>query len=160
MSNPGTEWDPADESSDAELPEELADEGERSINIGSGTIDPHEHRPNVFAGGEPEPYVAVLLVESTSDAPGYEPFYEESFVLLTAESPDDAQEKAREYGKQHETSYHDEHDQLVTWKLKHVLEVKPVEDATFDDGSELYSRFFRNYSGYRSFEPRLDGEEP
>ncbi len=158
MNDPGTGSDPLGESD--EMADALADEGARSISIGPGTIDPHEHRPGPFARGEPEHYVAVLLVESSSDASGYEPFYEESFVLLTAESADEAQEKAREYGKQHETSYEDEHDRLVTWKLKHVLEVKPVEDATFDDGAELYSRFFRNYSGYRSFEPRLDGEEP
>ncbi|RCW40036.1 uncharacterized protein DUF4288 [Halopolyspora algeriensis] len=168
MSTPGSGSDPSQtppsEPDTGDLPDELAGElaGEqqRSINIGSGTIDPHEQRGGVFATADPEPYVAVVLIESSSDAPDYEPLYEESFVLLTAESEDEAREKAREYGKQHEVSYSDENHRLVSWKLKHVLEVKQVEDATFDDGSELYSRIFRNYSGYHSFEPHLGGEEP
>ncbi|MDR7302735.1 DUF4288 domain-containing protein [Haloactinomyces albus] len=168
MSNPGTGSDPrglGDESESVEpntvdLPDELVGEEQRSINIGPGTIDPREYRPSAFASTEAESYMAVLVIESSSDAADYEPLYEESFVLLTAHSDEEALEKAREYGKQHEISYEDENHQLVTWKLKHVLEVKQLEDATFDDGSELYSRFFRNYSGYHSFEPQLGGEEP
>ena len=39
---------------------------------------------------------------------------------------------------------------MVSWKLKRVVEVRPVEDATFDDGTEVYSRFFRDYTGYQS----------
>jgi hypothetical protein len=130
-----------------------------SINIGPGTIDPREYRPSA-PGAQLEFYVAVLLIESSSEASDYQPLYEESFVLLKAESEEEAREKAGEYGKQHEITYHDEHHELISWKLKHVVEVKPLEDATFDDGTELYSRFFRNYTGYRSFEPRLGGEQP
>lgn len=125
-----------------------------SVDLGSGTIDPRDFLPGEYAA-EQEFYAAVLVLEATSDSPTHEPLYEESFVLLTAESEEEAAEKAREYGKQQETSYHDEHHQLVTWKLKQVVEVKPIEDATFDDGSELYSRFFRDYASYRSF----SGEE-
>ncbi|MBA8822884.1 hypothetical protein FHX42_000213 [Saccharopolyspora lacisalsi] len=150
---------PGDEPNIERLPDELVEDDHSSIDLGSGTIDPREHRPRVFATAEPESYVAVLVIESSSESPDYEPWYEESFVLLTAESDDEAREKAREYGKQHETSHHDEHQRLVNWKLKHVVEVKKLEDATFDDGSELYSRVFRDYSGYSSFEPRLGDEE-
>lgn len=129
-----------------------------SIDLGSGTIDPRDFAPDESAA-ESEFYMAVLLLESSSESSGHQPLYEESFVLLSAESEEEAAEKAKEYGKQQETSYHDEHHELVSWKLKHVVEVKPVADATFDDGSELYSRFFRNYAGYHSFEPLLGGEE-
>jgi hypothetical protein len=129
-----------------------------SIDIGPGTIDPREFRPDAFAA-EREFYVAVLVVESSSDAADYTPLYEESFVLIKAESEAEAREKATDYGKQHETSYQDEHHRLITWKLKHVVEVKQLDDTTFDDGTELYSRFFRNYAGYHSFEPLLGGDE-
>lgn len=123
-----------------------------SINIGPGTIDPRDFQQRA-SSVELDHYVAVLLLEATSEATDHKPLYEESFVLLTAESEDEAAEKAKECGKQQETSYQNENHELVTWKLKQIVEVKPLEDATFDDGSELYSRFFRNYDAYRSFEP-------
>jgi hypothetical protein len=133
-------------------------EGVGSIDIGPGTIDPREFRPSAFAG-EREFYVGVLVIESTSEAADYAPLYEESFVLIKAESQQEAREKAIEYGKQHETSYLDEEHRLITWKLKRLVEVKQLEDATFDDGTELYSRFFRDYSGYESFEPLIDNDD-
>lgn len=132
-------------------------EGVGSINIGPGTIDPRDYAPSSFSS-QAEFYVAVLLLESSSDSPAHTPLYEESFVLLKAESDAEATEKAASYGKQQETSYEDEKHQLVSWKLKQVVEVKQIEDATFDDGSELYSRFFRNHEAYRSLEP-LSGDE-
>ncbi|TWF93180.1 DUF4288 domain-containing protein [Saccharopolyspora dendranthemae] len=124
------------------------DEAVGSIDIGPGTIDPRDFQQRA-SSVELDHYVAVLLLE----AEGQRPLYEESFVLLTAESPEEAAEKAREYGKQQETSYEDENHQQVSWKLKQIVEVKPLEDATFDDGSELYSRFFRNRQAYDSLEP-------
>ncbi|MER7015648.1 DUF4288 domain-containing protein [Saccharopolyspora sp. NPDC000359] len=126
-----------------------------SINI--GPIDPRELQQAEHAV-EQDYYVAVLVLEATSDAADHTPLYEESFVLLKAESAEEAAEKAADHGKQQETSYQNEDHELITWKLKQVVEVKPLEDATFDDGTELYSRFFRNYQAYESFEP-LTGEE-
>ncbi len=139
--------------------DELSTDDVGTINIGPGTIDPSEFRPSTPMAAEPDLYVAVLVIESTSDAENYQPLYEESFVLLKAVSEEEAHDKATEYGKQHEAAYRDEHDQLITWTLKRVVEVRPVEDATFDDGTELYSRFFRNYAAYAAFEP-LNSDEP
>jgi hypothetical protein len=133
-------------------------EGVGSIDIGPGTIDPREFRPSAFAG-QREFYVGVLVIESSSEAADYAPLYEESFVLIAAESQAEALEKATEYGKQHETSYLDEHHRLITWSLKRIVEVKQLNDATFDDGTELYSRFFRDYSGYEAFEPLVDNDD-
>lgn len=126
-------------------------------SIPVGPIDPRELQQDERAV-ELDHYVAVLLLEATSDAADHEPLYEESFVLLKAESEEEAAEKAAEFGKQQETSYEDEHHRTVTWKLTEVVEVKPLEDATFDDGSELYSRFFRNHQAYRSL-GTLTGDE-
>ncbi|MGI8310131.1 DUF4288 domain-containing protein [Saccharopolyspora hattusasensis] len=128
-----------------------------SINIGPGTIDPREYQADKRAI-ELDYYVAVLVLEATSDAADHKPLYEESFVLLKAESEEEAKEKAAEHGKQQETSYQNENHELITWKLKQIIEVKPLEDATFDDGTELYSRFFRNYQAYSSSEPLTEEE--
>lgn len=137
--------------------EDLDDFG-GSINIGPGTIDPRDYSPSAFSA-EAEFYVAVLVLESTSEHADHRPLYEESFVLVKAESDEEAREKATSCGKQQETSYEDEHHQLITWKLKTVVEVKQIEDATFDDGSELYSRFFRNHTAYQSLEPLTGDDE-
>jgi len=132
-------------------PEEFEDVAEDqdygTINIGTGAIDPADFRARPFTPTT-EHYLAVLVVESAPSSG--EPLYQESFVLLTAESPDEAAEKAREHGKQLEATYEDENHEMVSWKLKRIAEVRRVEDATFDDGSELYTRFFRSYDGYRA----------
>ncbi|RRO15525.1 DUF4288 domain-containing protein [Saccharopolyspora rhizosphaerae] len=126
-----------------------------SIDIGPGTIDPRDFQQR-SASVELDHYVAVLLLEAESE--GQPPLYEESFVLLTAESAEEATEKAKECGKQQETSYEDENHRQVTWRLKHIVEVKPLEDATFDDGTELFSRFFRNHEAYRSLDLLTEDE--
>ncbi len=145
----GEEWD--DEDAEAEA------ESVGSIDIGPGTIDPNEfqmpQRPV-----SPDYYVAVLLLHTTSEEENHQPLYEESFVLLKAESAEEAETKAGDLAKQQQSTYRDENHTLVAWKLERILEVKPLEDATFDDGTELYSRLFRDYRAYRAFEPRLDGE--
>lgn len=131
-------------------PEEFEDVAEDqdygTINIGTGAIDPADFRARPFTPTT-EHYLAVLVVESAPSSG--EPLYQESFVLLTAESPEEAAEKAREHGKQLEATYEDENHETVSWKLKRIAEVRRVEDATFDDGSELYTRFFRSYRSYR-----------
>jgi hypothetical protein len=128
-----------------------------AINIGSGSIDPRSFTPSAFSP-KAEFYVAVLLLESSSDRADHAPLYEESFVLIKAESDEEAHEKATEHGKQQQTSYPNEHHEMITWKLKQVVEVKPLEDATFDDGTELFSRFFRNYAAYHNVEPLTDDD--
>ncbi|MCX2733315.1 DUF4288 domain-containing protein [Saccharopolyspora sp. NFXS83] len=134
------------------------DEQVGSIDIGSGSIDPRDFQPSTTSA-KAEFYVALMLIEISSESAAEPQLYEESFVLVKAESDEEAKEKAVGYGKQQAASYHNEDGELITWKFKELIEVKQVEDATFDDGSELYSRFFRNYSAYRSFEPILSGEE-
>lgn len=123
-----------------------------SDGFGSIPVGPPSVSAPDMDSSEQELYVAVLVLESSSEEAGHTPLYEESFTLVKATTEDEAREKAVEYGKAQEASYHNENDQLITWKLKQVVDVAPVEDATFDDGSELYSRFFRNYESYRGFE--------
>ncbi|GAA0338421.1 DUF4288 domain-containing protein [Streptomyces blastmyceticus] len=104
-------------------------------------------------------YIAVLLCQSSSDAEDHVPLYQESFVLVTAQSEAQAREKAAAHGKALETSYENERGELITWRLRHVVDVGEVLDERLTDGSELYARHFRNYAAYRSFEPLLSGEQ-
>ncbi|MEU5421330.1 DUF4288 domain-containing protein [Streptomyces sp. NPDC001407] len=103
-------------------------------------------------------YVAVLLCESSAGTEGRTPLFQESFVLLTAEDEAEARAKAEAHGKGLETSYENEAGELITWRLRHVVDVSEVLDERLADGSELYARHFRNYAAYRSFEPLLSGE--
>ncbi|HSA49661.1 MAG TPA: DUF4288 domain-containing protein [Yinghuangia sp.] len=104
-------------------------------------------------------YIAVILAEATSPAPGFAPLYQESFVLLTAGSAREARAKARRHGLAVETTYENEAGEPVTWSLKQVVDVAEVLDADLGDGADLYARHFRDYAAYRSFEPLLSGEE-
>jgi len=103
-------------------------------------------------------YIAVLLYESSSAAPGYRPLYDESFVLIKASSPEEAKEKASTYAKREQTSYRNEQGEEISWSLKQVIDVTAVLDESLEDGSDLYSRHFRNYEAYRLFEPLLAGD--
>ncbi|WP_420759278.1 DUF4288 domain-containing protein [Nostoc sp. CALU 546] len=107
-------------------------------------------------------YIAVVLYESSSNAPDYQPLYQECFVLLKASSLEKAQEKARIYAKKEEVSYKNEDGETITWSLKQVVDVNSVLYDDFDstsDGVDLYARHFRNYEAYHSFEPFLSEEE-
>ncbi|MBD0743173.1 DUF4288 domain-containing protein [Streptomyces sp. CBMA152] len=104
-------------------------------------------------------FVAVLLCAASTTAEDQAPLYQENFVLLTAQDEDEARDKALAHGKRLETRYENELGETVTWKLLHVVDVNEVSDPELGDGSELYTRHFRNYDAYRSFEPLLSGEE-
>lgn len=104
-------------------------------------------------------YIAVLLCEATSTAEDHVPLYQENFVLLTAQDEEEARGKALAHGERLETSYDNGLGETITWRLRHVVDVSEVLDAELGDGSELYSRHFRNYAAYHAFEPLLSGEE-
>ncbi len=103
-------------------------------------------------------YIAILLSRATSEAAGHEPLYAEDFVLLTADSEDEARTKALAHGKSQETSYENDRGERITWELLHVVDVNEVLDASLGDRADLYSRNFTNYDAYRAFEPLLSDD--
>jgi hypothetical protein len=105
-------------------------------------------------------FVAVILSEATSDAPGHRPLYEESFVLVRAASVEEASERAEELGRGEQTEYLNEAGETIRWSLKHVVDVSDVVDDELGDGATVYARHFRDYDAYRRFEPLLSGEQP
>lgn len=102
--------------------------------------------------------MAVILYEAQSDAPNYEPLYEESFVLIGASTEDEAKGKAAIHAQGQLSSYQNEFGETITWNVKQIIDVCPVLTNTFEDGSELYVRHFRDFQAYRAFEPMLAGD--
>jgi hypothetical protein len=109
--------------------------------------------------GEQSFYIAIVLSEASSDAEGYKPLYEETFVLIKALSLDEARAKVLDYASQQQVTYQNENGEIIRWSLKSVIDVSPVLYDGFEDETELYARHFRNYEAYRSFEPLLLSEE-
>jgi hypothetical protein len=107
-------------------------------------------------------YIAIILSKSFSDKPDYQPLYQESFVLIKAASLEEAKTKALNYGKNENVSYTNENGEVITWSLQQIVDVNSVLDDDFDaaeDGVDLYTRHFRNYDAYQSFEPLLSQEQ-
>lgn len=101
-------------------------------------------------------YAAVLVYETSSTTAGYEPLYEETVTLISATSRDHAEEKAREFGGARRTTYENEDGETITWSLKHLVDVSEIQDD-LSDGAEVYTRHFRDYAAYRTFETMLSG---
>lgn len=104
-----------------------------------------------------EPYIAILVYESASDASDYVPMYCEDIAVLWATNAEHAHAKAQRRAVEAETNYYNRDGDTITWRLKHVIDVNPAlaDDLTVD--ADLYSRHFRDYDAYRQFEPYLSG---
>jgi hypothetical protein len=103
-------------------------------------------------------YIAVVVYESSSESLGYKPLFEESFMLVKANSLEEAQQKTHQYASDRTSTYKNEAGDSITWNLKHVLDVTQVLDDITSDGTEIYARHFRNYRAYTEFEPLLSGD--
>ncbi len=100
-------------------------------------------------------YVALILYESHSNKLDYKPLYQECFTLIKASSLEEAQEKTLAYAKKEEGKFQNEYGETITWSLKQVVDVNPTLYDEFEDETDLYTRHFRNYKAYSSFEPLL-----
>ena len=97
-------------------------------------------------------YIAVILYESSSDADGYKPMYEESYVEIIAQSEADARKKAAELMRSRETSFENKDGNQITWKSNQIVDVAEVLDDSNVDIREIYSRHFHNLEAYKSME--------
>ncbi|MGB7521183.1 MAG: DUF4288 domain-containing protein, partial [Spirulinaceae cyanobacterium] len=82
----------------------------------------------------------------------------ECFTLIKASSLKEAQEKTLVYAKKEESKSQNEYGETITWSLKQVVDVNPALYDEFEDGTDLYARYFRNYEAYSSFEPLLSSD--
>lgn len=102
-----------------------------------------------------EYYSAVVIFVSGSSASDYEPLYEEVVVLMSAESEEQAAEKAIAYGRAQEHSYKNGYGEMITVSFKRLVAVKELLDELkdFDTGIEVHYRYFDDYTVYEAFEP-------
>jgi hypothetical protein len=104
------------------------------------------------SGAGPVRYIAVIVMASSSDAPDYEPLYEECFVLIEAVSPEEAREKALALAGERGTEYRNEMGETIRWSFHRLIDVNRLLEDSLEDGAELYARHFRNYEAYEAFE--------
>jgi hypothetical protein len=103
-------------------------------------------------------YIAVMVYESSSLSPGYQPLYEETFMIIKAASIEEATKKALDYAQKAHTTYTNDQGEEITWKFKHLVDVNTLLYNRFEDGSEFYSRHFYDYNAYARFELNLKGK--
>ena len=95
-------------------------------------------------GGNLERYFATLLFVANSTEPGYQPLYEENFLLVHAANEEQAVKQAKDYGlaAAHEYKSVDGHD--IKWCYQETISVTLcVEDDFSKPVVELHGRFLR-----------------
>ncbi|MCC7423334.1 MAG: DUF4288 domain-containing protein [Planctomycetaceae bacterium] len=89
-------------------------------------------------------YSAYLLMKGNSPTRSpAEVLWEESIVLVQAESEDDAAVKARAVGKAAETEYISATEETIRWALERIGCVSEI-GPTISTGTEVFSRFLRS----------------
>jgi hypothetical protein len=78
-----------------------------------------------------------LLCEVAGEAPD---LYEDSVIVLRAQSGDEALARAEVIGRESEHSYLNESGELVAWKFDRVIDVQDLSCDDLVDGMEVYSR--------------------
>jgi hypothetical protein len=69
--------------------------------------------------------------------------YEESIILVKAQSFDQAYSIAEKKAKEQEIDYHNPYDEMVEWQFVEALDCFILIDEKLQSGTELYSRFLR-----------------
>ena len=69
------------------------------------------------------------------------------FVVITATSPEEALDKAMARARWGEQQYENVYGDVVTWNST-LVELGSALQDTFEDGTEIYARFFRNKAAY------------
>ena len=89
-------------------------------------------------------YSAKLLFRSTIDGSVVaQPLSEESIRIFRADSEHIAQLRAAEIGRDAEHEYPNENGEMVRWSFVAVLEVQDLCEGDLEDGTEVFSRLFR-----------------
>jgi hypothetical protein len=112
----------------------------------------------------PQPYVALVVMEATTSGPApagepEQPLYQENFVLVHATDERSARERAERRARAAETSYLNDRQETVTWRLKAIVDVKEAEDTDLGSDADLYTRHFRDWAAYERVEPLLARED-
>ncbi len=104
-------------------------------------------------------YVAILMVAYTSDSSAHKTLYEETTLLITADSVEDATAKAEKHGKNLEHIYISADGYEITKRLLAIEDVNEVLGIVDGDVEEINARFFRDYDAYNKFREMLYEKE-
>ena len=89
-------------------------------------------------------YSAKLVFESTINGVKEPNFLcEESIRVLLADSEEDARTRAEQIGRAAEHDYMNEAGESVRWQFVSVLEVQDLSETDLQDGTEVFSKLFR-----------------
>ncbi len=103
-------------------------------------------------------YVAIVLISSTSDSPGYQTLYDETTLIVQANSIEEAKSKAIQYGKSCEGSYTSVDGFLIVKKFVNVEDVNDVLEDLGGDITAINARFFHDLDAYQNFRTMLHSE--
>ncbi len=86
---------------------------------------------------------AILLRSEAADRLPADSLWEESVVLVKADTEDDALMIAAAIGRSQEISYGVEGGGQLRWLFDRVERVYPIESEDLQSGTELFSRYLR-----------------
>ncbi|EOQ08911.1 hypothetical protein KQ3_04019 [Bacillus cereus B5-2] len=86
--------------------------------------------------GEPDPTKIDEHYEENPDT-----LFEESIILVKANSIEEAHELGEKIAIHSEESYDNMYGEQVTWTFRKILHVFELDDTPFETGKELYARF-------------------
>lgn len=90
-------------------------------------------------------YAVSLLFESvhSNATPDNGSLWEESVVVVEADSDTAAKEKAEAKARRNVSSYKTAAGDLITWEYRQVERVFEIESDSISSGTEVFSRFLR-----------------
>ncbi len=99
--------------------------------------------------------VSLLFHTSPSDDPQTHQLWEDRILLISADSDEEAKEKAEAIGRKHEFEYMNALGFMVTVKLERA-ESACLIDGELLDGCELFSRFLSDTEARSILKPFTD----
>jgi len=80
--------------------------------------------------------------------------WEESFFLVRAISRKHAERRAKELARKKRRTYTNFAGDVVTWRFAKLIDVHPLKDTEFREGTEVYAGFFAHTHPPRLAKPR------
>lgn len=102
-----------------------------------------------------ETYIAIILYERLSSSSAAKSLYEENYLLITALSQEEAEQKAELYGQQNQPHYKNVNGDEIHWSFIKVESVHLTLESISPDVTPIHSRYFEDmptYERYRRIE--------
>jgi hypothetical protein len=96
-----------------------------------------------------------LLFQSEQTPSVTDPIWEESIIVLQADTLGEAKEKANLFASQREVQYQAANGDMVNWKFKEIFEVSEINNSIEPSGTEIISRFLKD-SEVKSLKSKFD----